>query len=154
MDRAISLALIRYNQTPEISEIIGNIDIDLLRENRVEVLYYTFPLIERILLETFKLIEGSDIEHLEQGIMKTPMAMLQKNDTTQILPTYILDLIEKYYSDYGLRNNLFHVDLEVEKVSIDTFDEVILLLSKLLLILKNKIKENNGIEFIDIEQLI
>ncbi|MBR3770804.1 MAG: hypothetical protein IKL07_00895, partial [Clostridium sp.] len=95
--------------------------------------------------------------HIEQGIMKTPIAMLEKNDAINVLPEYILDLIKKYYSDNGIRNNLFHVDVSIDRVPLNAFDEVRILATKTFNILKNKIEETKTksvIEFIDIERLV
>lgn len=157
MYRTVLIESIKNNQTEETKAVIGKIDADFLNENNADMLYYAFPLIERILLEIFKLTPGSDVEHIEQGIMKTPIAMLEKNDAINVLPEYILDLIKKYYSDNGIRNNLFHVDVSIDRVPLNAFDEVRILATKTFNILKNKIEETKTksvIEFIDIERLV
>ena len=63
------LDLIRAIQNNDTIQLIGEIDIDLLNSNKVESLNYSFPLIERMILEIYKLVPESDVEHYEQGIM-------------------------------------------------------------------------------------
>ena len=50
---------------------IGKIDLDVIKDNSFYSLYYKFPLIERIILEIYKVIPGSNVEMYEQGKMKT-----------------------------------------------------------------------------------
>ena len=152
MDKAIYIAFIKLHQISSVTKIIGEIDIDLLKEETIESLYYVFPLIERIVLEIFKLVPGADIEHLEQGIMKTPMSIVERNNAIETIPSYILELIEKYYKDDGLRNIILHPDYQTEEISIN-FTEIIFLLSKILSILKNKVLHTSSETFDDIDYL-
>ena len=152
MDKAIYIAFIKLHQIKSVTETIGKIDTELIQEESLECLYYILPLIERIILEIFKLVPGADIEHLEQGIMKTPMSIVERNNALETIPSYILELIEKYYKEDGLRNIILHPNTEAEEISID-FTEILLLLTKTLSILKNKVLYTSIENFDDIDYL-
>lgn len=148
MYKEIYIAFIKFYENNETRKIIGKIDTDILRRERVECLYYAFPLIEKMILEIFKLIPESEVEYIEQGIMKTPISIIENNDSYSVLPGYIIDVIKKYYSEDGARNILFHIKDEEIKVS---FKEIVYLISKLLQILNNKLETYNQIQFDDIK---
>ena len=50
---------------------VGKIDMEVIYDESFYSLYYKFPLIERLVLEIYKLIPGTNIEMYEQGTMKT-----------------------------------------------------------------------------------
>ena len=79
MDKEVHIAVIKYFENDETKRVIGQIDVDILYEEKVECLYYIFPLIERMVLEIFKLVPESDVEYIEQGIMKTPISIIENN---------------------------------------------------------------------------
>lgn len=152
MDKEIRIALIKYFENNETKKVIGQIDIDLLCEEKVECLYYIFPLIERMILEIFKLVPESDVEYIEQGIMKTPISIIENNDSYSVLPSYIIDIIKKYYKEDGPRNKLFHIGNEEISVEVN-FNELLYLIVNLLIILKNKLQEYTNFLFEDIKML-
>lgn len=152
MDKEIRIALIKYFENDETKSVIGQIDIDLLYEKKVECLYYIFPLIERMILEIFKLVPESDVEYIEQGIMKTPISIIENNDSYSVLPSYIIDIIKKYYKEDGPRNKLFHMGKEEISLNV-SFDELLYLIVNLLIILKNKLEKYTNFLFEDIKML-
>lgn len=91
-----------------ITRTIGDIDIDILNSNEISAAYYIFPLIERLVLEIYKLLPLVDIEYYQQGTMRTILSMIEKNDI-HIFSEELNELLYKYYDEYGVRNILLHV---------------------------------------------
>ena len=152
MDKEIYIAFIKYFENDETKRVIGQIDVEILHEEKVECLYYIFPLIEKMILEIFKLVPESDVEYIEQGIMKTPISIIENNDSSKVLPSYIIDIIKKYYKEDGLRNKLLHIGNAEITVNV-SFNELLYLISNLLIILKNKLEEYTNFSFEDIKIL-
>lgn len=152
MDKEIYIAFIKYFENDETKRVIGQIDVEILHEEKVECLYYIFPLIEKMILEIFKLVPESDVEYIEQGIMKTPISIIENNDSSKVLPSYIIDIIKKYYKEDGPRNKLLHIGNAEITVNV-SFNELIYLISNLLIILKNKLEEYTNFSFEDIKIL-
>lgn len=152
MDKLSYIDFIKKYQTENTIKVIGEIDFDVLKRNSEETLYYTLPLIERIVLEIYKLIPGANIEHLGQGTMRTIRSVIHNNDSVFKLPPYIINCIEKIYGDNGIRNKLLHVGEKNKKVKIN-FLEINFLLMKLLKILDNKLKEIEKFNLSHIEYL-
>ena len=151
MDRKSYVDRISDIENEQTKNVIGKIDKEILNSEIIESLYYIFPLVERMILEIYKLIPDADVEHYEQGIMKTPIAIIE-NNKTNLLPEDIVTLIKKYYGDDGLRNELLHIQKEIFEVSV-SFDELTYLIANLLSILKELLKENSSNNFDDIELL-
>lgn len=143
MDKLSYIDFINLYQNEETICLIGKIDTQFLETRAIECLYYAFPLIERMVLEIFKLIPESDIEHVEQGIMKTVIAIIEANKEFDILPKYIIKLIYKYFDGDCIRNELYHAKETKFEVEV-SFLEINFLIMKLLKILKLKIKECNN----------
>lgn len=136
----------------EIKSIVGDIDMKILKLKCVENLYYTLPLIERLVLEIYKLEPDADIEYMQQGVMRTPISIIEDNKEISILPNNVVKIIKEYFSEDGIRNKLFHPK-EIRfriKVDFKKIEETVLILIE---ILKNKLKEKNEYRFIPIELL-
>lgn len=151
MARFTFVDLISAIEDEQTIGIIGKIDKDILNLQIVESLYYMFPLIERMVLEIYKLIPDADVEHYEQGTMKTMLSIIRNNDV-DIIPEKTIDILIKYYDDNCLRNELFHVQKDVIDISV-SFDELSFVIMQLLSILKRLLKENSYFEYKDIEFL-
>ncbi len=126
-------------------KIIGKIKTELLNIKTVENLYYVFPLIERMVLEIYRLVPGANIEQFDKKTMKTINSILEHNKNLEIIPTEIAKIIQKYFKDDGIRNKLFHVSLERQfkfKINIKEINYIIM---QLLFILK-KLNKNYEIE--------
>lgn len=152
MGKKIRIAIIKCLENDETKKLIGKIDTEFLKEEKIEVLYYMFPLIERMIIEIFKLVPESDVEYLEQGIMKTPISIVENNESYKVLPEYIIKIIKKYYEPDGVRNKLFHVGKNKISVNV-SFKELIYLILNLLMILRHKLDEYNKFAFKEIELL-
>lgn len=144
---------IKSKQNEDTIKIIGEIDTEILeKRNSIETLYYALPLIERMILEIFKLVPGSDIEYYQQGIMRTPIEIINKNNNDKIIPDKIVNIIEKYFKEDGIRNKIFHVE-DVNVVIEGYFTDITYLIMELLQILKNRISMYKEFEIKLIEKL-
>lgn len=150
MDKFTYLDNIIKIQNNDTIQLIGRIDIDLLNINRIESLNYSLPLIERMILEIYKLVPESDVENYEQGIMKTPISILDNN--AEVLPESIVNIIKRIYGDDGIRNKLFHVKSETINITV-SFEEINYLIMQLLSILRDKINENKSFEVKDVNYI-
>lgn len=148
MARFSYVDLISVVEDEETINVIGKIDLDILNTQIVESLYYMFPLIERLVLEIYKLIPDADVEHYEQGIMKTLLSII-KNNKMYVIPDKTIEILVKYYDDDCLRNELFHIQKDVINISV-SFDELNFVIMQLLSILKRLLKENDCNDFEDI----
>lgn len=152
MARFTYLDLIKAIEDEQTINIVGNIDTDFLSNKIVENLYYSFPLIERLILEIYKQIPDADVEQYEQGTSKTILSIINHNKV-DIIPEYIKNLIYKYYDgDDALRNQLFHPKEDVVNINV-SFEEINYIIMQLLSILKNLLKENDSYNFKEIEYL-
>ena len=143
--------LINAIQNEETVKLIGQIDTKLLNSGNLKSLYYSFPLIERMVLEIYKLMPEADVEKYEQGIMKTTMSII--NSSNNIIAEKSIELLKKYYDGEDcLRNKLFHPREQSITTKIN-FKEINYLIMQLLSVLRNKLEENNKYEFKNIEHL-
>lgn len=152
MDKMSYTDFIKCYQNDDTIKTVGTIDVEFLKSNKVESLYYSFPLIERMVLEIYKLVPETDVEHLDQGVMKTIMSIIEGNREYNILPIYIIKIIEKYFGDTGERNKLFHIREETINIEV-SFREINFLIMKLLKILKDKLNDIDKIEFRNVVHL-
>lgn len=151
MVRFTYVDLINAIQNKETIKLIGKLDTNLLNSGNPKSLYYSFPLIERIILEIYKLMPEADVEKYQQGVMKTTMSIIKLNDN--ILPDYTVDLIKKYYDGEDcLRNKLFHPKEKTITVQIN-LKEINYLIMQLLSILREKLEEEKIYKFENIEHL-
>lgn len=153
MDRFTFAQCIKSKQNKETIKVIGKIDTEMLeRKDLIERLYYALPLVERMILEIFKLVPESDIEYYQQGIMRTPIEIIENNNENKIIPDRIVKIIEKYFKKDGIRNKLFHIE-ELNTVIEGYFTDVTYLIMELLQILINMMEKYNGFEIKAIEKL-
>ena len=138
MARFTYIDLISAIDSEETQNIIGKIDVNTLRLEDIESLYYIFPLIERIILEIYKLVPDADVEHYEQGIMKTVLSIIDRNIELDVLPENLINIIKKYYDGDCPRNRLFHVKNPNVNISV-SFNELHYVIMHLLFILKRQI---------------
>lgn len=132
--------LISAIENDDTKKLIGKLDIDVIKREDVESLYYEFPLIERIVLEIYKLLPLSDVEYYEQGTMRTIIEIINK-DSNQFFPDNLIMILRKYFGDTGLRNRLFHVKDDIGTVNITKeeldFKEIKFVIMQLLSILRD-----------------
>ena len=102
-----------------VNVLIEPIDIEILKSRDIDAAYYIFPLIERMVLETYKLLPLVNIEHYDQGTMRTIISIIENNNPS-IFPQELIRLLYKYYDENGVRNKLFHV---IDSTGITKFDK-------------------------------
>lgn len=140
---------IKNEISDNITKIIGDIDIDILNSNEISAAYYIFPLIERLVLEIYKLLPLVDIEYYQQGTMRTILSMIEKNDI-HIFSEELNELLYKYYDNDGVRNILLHVKdtegivkFDSNKYNIIELQFIIFELLKILNSFKHKFDEKD-----------
>lgn len=112
-------------------KVLGKIQVEVLNSQKFESLYYTFPLIERLVLEIYKLIPSSNVEHYDQGTMKTLNSIIDNNDEN-IISEDLKEKVKKYFDDDGIRNKILHVK-DNDTVSIEVnFNELAYIIMCLL----------------------
>lgn len=144
MDQSANINISELIKNKKVIELLGNIDYELLNSNKAESLYYSLPLIERIILEIYKLVPDSNIESFEQGIMRTPMKIMEANE--EVLPKDLLENIKTIYKDDGLRNKIFHPTGDTLKIKVD-FYEINKIIFRLLEILIQKLETISIVSF-------
>lgn len=154
MDEKEFKKLVQKYQNSETEKIIGKIDIDLLTSGNLRLLNYAFPLIERIVIEIFKLIPDSHVEKYEQGILKTIIAVIDYNNKDNVIPKEIEEKIRLYFEGECLRNTLFHPnDEEYIDIKSDCNKDMYYIIVNLLIVLNELIKKYSDFDFKDIEYI-
>ncbi len=160
MDRVKFIDSIENQQNDKTIELIGKIDTEVLESNKIQSVYYSFPLIERMVLEIYKLIPESNVEYFDQGTMRTVMQMIEENNNyndKMIIPQKTLDSIIEIFKEDGIRNKIFHVsevNVKVEIPLIRIEKMVIIIIMSLLEVLKGLLEKYDQYRFRKIEPLI
>lgn len=150
MDKKEYVEFIEMYESDDTKKIIGKLDINILKLEKIENLYYTLPLIERLVVEIYKHSPGTDIECYNQGIIRTPISIIESNKKLEILPRYLIKIIKKYYKPSGIRNKIFHLEMDKIRIKVN-FKEINFVIMKLLKILRNKCEEYNNFKITTIE---
>ncbi|RHM62801.1 hypothetical protein [Coprobacillus sp. AF33-1AC] len=108
--------------TKELDNFIHEDDILLFKSNNIAVLYYFFPLIERLAIELLDLTSLVNIEHKDQGTIRTVNSLLHQEKTKEILGNSLIKKLEKYFKDDGIRNKIMHYNNDINKIQIDKED--------------------------------
>ena len=133
MIRIKNSEFIRIFENDKTISRIGKIDMNVINDNSIYSLYYKFPLIEKIILEIYRLIPRANIEQYEQGTMKK----------INIIYPELKKMIDNYFneSDDSPRNVLFHPrGNETISVTVN-FEEINEIIAKLLGLLNHVIEE-------------
>ena len=134
---------IRFFESEITISKIGKIDMEVIEDKSYYSLYYKFPLIERIILEIYRLIPRTNIEQYEQGTMKTINSIINNNKKINIINPELKKMIDNYFneSDDSPRNVLFHPrGNETISVTVN-FEEINEIIAKLLGLLNYVIEE-------------
>ena len=134
---------------------VGKIDMEVIYDESFYSLYYKFPLIERLVLEIYKLIPGTNIEMYEQGTMKTINSIINNNKEFNLILPDLKEMIDRYFydSDDSPRNKIFHlIGDETLEVKVD-FEDINCIIAKLLALLNHISKEYNLVTLEKIEQI-
>lgn len=144
------LDFVNFFENKYTISLIDKIDVNLLNSNLFESLYYSLPLIEKMILEIHKLIPESDIENYDQGIMKTPNSIIDSN--IKILPESLINIIKEIYGENGIRNQIFHIKEDTISITV-SYEQINYLIANLLIILKNRIDKYNGFTVKNVEYI-
>ena len=151
--------IFNLNSLPDLPNNLSSIASEINKEiinsymNKVvETLCYSFPLIERLVLEIYKLIPDADVEYYEQGTNRTILSIIEGNKDIEVIPELIIKQLKKYYDKNGLRNEIFHPNGETITIEVN-FEEINNIIMHLLSVLKELLKENTEYDFKDIEYL-
>lgn len=142
--------------TEEIKQNIGSVDTEMFYNDKADILYYFFPLIEKLVLEILKIYNYTDVECYEQGKYRTLYSIIQKEQNKIIFPSEVIDGLEHYYKDNGLRNLMMHYsdklpDLKIkinELINIKNLFCYLLIIYKIALE-KSENQSNMKIEYLD-----
>ena len=134
----------QYENELTISKI-GKIDITAIKDETYYSLYYKFPLIERLIIEIYKSVPGTNIEKYEQGTMKTINSIIKNNNSFELLPSDLIEKIDFYFheGDDSPRNIVFHEFGAKEKKVAVNWEEINYIIANLLLLLNHVSKEYN-----------
>ena len=146
---------IRFFESETTISKIGKIDMQVIEDKSYYSLYYKFPLIERLVLEIYRSVPGTNIEKYEQGTMKTINSIIKSNSTLELIPQNIIEKINVYFNekDDSPRNVVFHEWGENEKNVVVNFEEINYIISNLLALLNHMSKEYNLVTLKKIETL-
>lgn len=136
---------IRFFESEITISRIGKIDMEVIEDKSYYSLYYKFPLIERLVLEIYRSVPGTNIEKYEQGTMKTINSIIKSNSALELIPQNIIEKINVYFNekDDSPRNVVFHEWGENEKNVVVNFEEINYIISNLLALLNHMSKEYN-----------
>lgn len=136
---------IRFFESETTISKIGKIDMQVIEDKSYYSLYYKFPLIERLVLEIYRSVPGTNIEKYEQGTMKTINSIIKSNSTLELIPQNIIEKINVYFNekDDSPRNVVFHEWGENEKNVVVNFEEINYIISNLLALFNHIVKKYN-----------
>lgn len=114
-----------------VKNLLKEIDYTLFNINNAHCLYYFFPLIERLVIETLALSSLLKIEKDEQGTLRTLNSVLCTEECKQIFDDKILKKLSYYFNEIGLRNKMMHYDpknstIEISKNELNEVKEIAL----------------------------
>ena len=141
MKKITFIDLIKAIEDESTERIIGKIKTELLNVRVAENLYYIFPLIERMVVEIYKLVPGANIEQYEKRVLKTINSILVLNINLNIIPIELSRIIQDYFKSDGLRNKLFHINSNKQFTFQINIGEINYVIMHLLSILK-KLDQN------------
>lgn len=136
------IELIKENENQNTISAIGKIDFKTLEKMDINDLLYIFPLIERMVIEVYKLIPGAIVEVNSQGTIKTITQVIKDNETIGIkkISEKIRKIVFFYYDDINsLRNILFHPKKEAITIQYNK-NEILFVILSLLKILNDTSK--------------
>ena len=106
-----------------VKELLPNIDYNMFIQNELTCLFYFFPLIERLFIETLSLSNIFNTEVKEQGTIRTINSLvIEIKNTKDVYDDNTISKLSKYYKEDGIRNLLFHFDPEINTLRIPIDD--------------------------------
>lgn len=139
----------------ELMNILHKDSEKLFKSDKLAVLFYMFPLIERLVVEILDITSLVNVETKNQGTIRTINSMLQDKETENIFGKELHDNLKEYFADNGLRNLLMHYDPKADIIGayISTVKEIEEMALMLAEIYENKLKETDTIEIKKIEKI-
>ena len=100
----------------ELMNMLHKDSENLFKSDKLAVLFYMFPLIERLVVEVLDITSLVNVETKNQGTIRTINSMLQDKETESIFGKELHDNLKKYFADDGLRNQLMHYVPEIDMI--------------------------------------
>ena len=140
----------------ELMNILHEDTRKLFESDNMAVLFYMFPLIERLVVEILDITSLINVETKNQGTIRTINSMLQDKETKKIFGKELYDNLKKYFADDGLRNQLMHYNPKVNKISANISDireikEVAINLAQLY---ETKLEETDAVLIKKLEKIV
>lgn len=140
----------------ELMNILHEDTRKLFESDNMAVLFYIFPLIERLVVEILDITSLINVETKNQGTIRTINSMLQDKETKKIFGKELYDNLKKYFADDGLRNQLMHYNPKVNKISANISDireikEVAINLAQLY---ETKLEETDAVLIKKLEKIV
>lgn len=140
----------------EMMNILHEDTRKLFESDNMAVLFYMFPLIERLVVEILDITSLINVETKNQGTIRTINSMLQDKETKKIFGKELYDNLKKYFADDGLRNQLMHYNPKVNKISANISDireikEVAINLAQLY---ETKLEETDAVLIKKLEKIV
>ena len=83
----------------ELMNILHEDTRKLFESDNMAVLFYMFPLIERLVVEILDITSLVNVETKNQGTIRTINSMLQDKETEKIFGKELHDNLKKYFAD-------------------------------------------------------
>ena len=140
----------------ELMNILHEDTRKLFESDNMAVLFYIFPLIERLVVEILDITSLVNVETKNQGTIRTINSMLQDKETEKIFGKELHDNLKKYFADDGLRNQLMHYNLKVNKISANISDirEIKEMAINLAQLYETKLEETDAVLIKKLEKIV
>mgnify|MGYP001054111231 CR=1 FL=1 len=140
----------------ELMNILHEDTRKLFESDNMAVLFYIFPLIERLVVEILDITSLINVETKNQGTIRTINSMLQDKETKKIFGKELYDNLKKYFADDGLRNQLMHYNPKVNKISANISDirEIKEIAINLAQLYETKLEETDAVLIKKLEKIV
>lgn len=140
----------------ELMNILHKNTRKLFESDNMAVLFYIFPLIERLVVEILDITSLINVETKNQGTIRTINSMLQDKETKKIFGKELYDNLKKYFADDGLRNQLMHYNPKVNKISANISDirEIKEMAINLAQLYETKLEETDAVLIKKLEKIV
>lgn len=139
----------------ELMNILHEDTRKLFESDNLAVLFYMFPLIERLVVEILDITSLVNVETKNQGTIRTINSMLQDKETEKIFGKELHDNLKKYFADDGLRNQLMHYVPETDKIgaNVSEIEEIKAMALMLAEMYEKELKEADSVVIKKIEKI-
>lgn len=139
----------------ELMNILHEDTRKLFESDNMAVLFYMFPLIERLVVEILDITSLVNVETKNQGTIRTINSMLQDKETEKIFGKELHNNLKKYFADDGLRNQLMHYVPETDKIgaNVSEIEEIKAMALMLAEMYEKELKEADSVVIKKIEKI-